>query len=48
VVFGIIRPFFYHRTGSGNKAAEAFRGVNLAVVPNAAGIAVHLGYSFQY
>jgi hypothetical protein len=49
VVFGIIRPLVDHRTGSSSKRrAEALKGVNLAVIPDAGGIAVHLGYSFQY
>jgi hypothetical protein len=55
-VFGILRPLFYHRSGSNRKAAAALSGVNIAAIPavstqsspHASGIkAVHLGYRFQ-
>jgi hypothetical protein len=48
-VFGILRPIFYHRLGSGSKVAVALSGARIAVIPGAAGIkAVRLGYTFHF
>jgi hypothetical protein len=48
-VFGILRPIFYHRSGSNRRAAAALNGAHIAVIPDAEGIqAVRLSYSIQF
>jgi hypothetical protein len=54
IIFGLIRPFFYHKprvnpNNSNEKMAEALKGVNLAVIPDTSGIkAVRLSYNLQF
>jgi hypothetical protein len=48
VVFGFIRPFFYHRTGAKSKTAEALKDAHIAIIPNKSGVAVSLGYTLRY
>ncbi|GHV02855.1 hypothetical protein FACS189485_04500 [Spirochaetia bacterium] len=48
MIFGILRPIFYHGSGSQSKIAGLLKGAQLAIIPNASGIkAVRLSYSFQ-
>ncbi|GHT96977.1 hypothetical protein FACS1894142_0210 [Spirochaetia bacterium] len=48
VVFGILRPIFYHRPGS-TKVAAALNGAHIAILPDVSGIkAVRLSYRFQF
>jgi hypothetical protein len=49
VIFGIIRPIFYHRSGSRPKVAAVLNGTHIAVIPDASGIkAVRLSYRTQF
>jgi hypothetical protein len=47
VIFGILRPIFYHG-GSQGKIAGLLKGAQVAIIPDASGIkSVRLSYSFQ-
>jgi hypothetical protein len=48
LVFGIIRPFFYHKSNSWNKAAGVLKGLDIALIPNTGGAAVRLGYRVAF
>jgi hypothetical protein len=52
-VFGILRPIFYHKTGSKSRVAQALSGAQIAIIPAASPHgpeikAVRLSYSFQF
>jgi hypothetical protein len=52
-IFGILRPIFYHKRGSGSKAAAALDGANVEVILAAPSHApeiraVRLSYTFQF
>ncbi|GHV73239.1 hypothetical protein AGMMS49940_05410 [Spirochaetia bacterium] len=49
VLFSILRPIFYNRSGSPSKFAGVLKGVQVAIVPDTSGIkAVRLGYNLQF
>jgi hypothetical protein len=50
VVFGLIRPFFYHSAASvaQGKTAGLLKDAHIAVIPDKSGVAVSLGYTLRY
>jgi hypothetical protein len=49
-IFGILRPLFFYDPEPKNKVAAVLDGVNIAIIPGAAGgiKAVRMSYSFKF
>ncbi|GHV88508.1 hypothetical protein AGMMS50267_08680 [Spirochaetia bacterium] len=49
VIFGILRPLFYHRPASRNAFAPALDRASIAIIPDSTGVkAVRFGYSVHF
>ncbi|GHU63775.1 hypothetical protein FACS189445_6910 [Spirochaetia bacterium] len=49
VLFSILRPIFYNRSGSSGRFAGVLKGVQVAIVPDTSGIkAVRLSYNLHF